>query len=109
MTNYVDEMHDIAETLRFVAFDVRILADSFYGTGNTYASGRLDRVADKLEEQAKRVSDSCGDRVSSDLHQAQQGTANMIHAAIAIATRVEAERCFGGRNERHAEALEEDR
>jgi hypothetical protein len=61
------------------------LGDAFYITGNVTVGQRLVEMAYELEKAAQQISDASGLFTSELLLDAQQGSANVLEIAMALA------------------------
>lgn len=85
-------LHEHAALIERVAFQLRGLAGAFFATGNRDMADRLGDMAETLTEIAHGVRDESF-RISGErLRDAQQATANMLNAALAMAEKADKER-----------------
>lgn len=87
--DWLDGMHEVVRTLRVEASSLRVTAQAFEVTGQGEHADYLFYVAENLYFLAGAINKLTSQKVSEDLEESRQATANMVSAALAVASRKE--------------------
>jgi len=90
MSNYLNTMIDETQEINSEAYALRELSRAFYVTGNIIMGKDLYDISCRLIESSGNISKAVGQEITDRNDQAQQATANMVNAALAMCRPVEA-------------------
>lgn len=80
---HLDAVFDNWKAMEDVSFRLRRLASSFDDTGNKHVADKLWAVAEEIITWAERVRDTHSEKLSEDLAQSRETTANIMTALVA--------------------------
>lgn len=80
--NWLDETHRISANLRDIHYQLKRLSNAFYAVGNDKVAEELELIARTLEVEGRNVSTLASIKITGDLREAEQGTANILTALL---------------------------
>lgn len=85
MSKVLDGMHDACREIDRQVDELLELVHAFKMTGNSYMAERLGKMAYVLRNQSRELHSLAGVMVGEYVKTVDQGTANMVGAALAVA------------------------
>ena len=84
MSNYIEEIDNAGLVIENNAYELERLSRAFYLTGNAHLAEILGSMAKELHKARKDIRRAVSKNVTERYNDAQQGTANMINACLAM-------------------------
>ena len=92
MSNFYDTVFDSAKEINILVESLYEYSDSFYIVGNPVMGKKLSTMANELRLIRKVLVSAAGRDSSKRLAEAEQSTANMMNACLAMGTVLEEEK-----------------
>jgi hypothetical protein len=93
MSGYLGDIRNSTETIRDVAYRLKVLSESFYITGNTIVSDKLFEFEQLLINAQDVIGKAVSREVTERLNQAEQSSFNMVSACLAMSTISKEQKC----------------
>ncbi len=84
MSDFLEDTNAARDQINGISMELNELGTAFNRTGNEALADKLWQFSYKLEESAKKIDDAVGAEIRDRCDQAQQASANMIAAALAM-------------------------
>ena len=82
MSEYLDAIHDNAAQLRDAAYELSMLAEAFYVTGNNSMSKQLGLLAEQISVAEKSIQRAVGKEINRELRETEKRTGEILNIAL---------------------------